>query len=60
MLFIDFIILQHLVGKLSLLGLNTSLCNWILDFHLQSPCYTTSIYLASEGSNGAERYQPFL
>ncbi|KAI5614992.1 gastrula zinc finger protein XlCGF28.1-like [Silurus asotus] len=38
MLFIDFssafntIIPQHLIEKLSLLGLNTSLCNWILDF----------------------------
>ncbi|KAK3514687.1 hypothetical protein QTP70_027770 [Hemibagrus guttatus] len=38
MVFIDFssafntIILQHLIEKLSLLGLNTSLCNWILDF----------------------------
>ncbi|KAI5085415.1 hypothetical protein C0J45_23129 [Silurus meridionalis] len=38
MLFIDFssafntIIPQHLVEKLNLLGLNTSLCNWILDF----------------------------
>ncbi|XP_072911359.1 uncharacterized protein [Hemitrygon akajei] len=38
MLFIDFssalnaIIPQKLIGKLSLLGLNTSLCNWILDF----------------------------
>ncbi|KAI5606905.1 gastrula zinc finger protein XlCGF28.1-like [Silurus asotus] len=38
MLFIDFssafntIIHQHLIEKLSLLGLNTSLCNWILDF----------------------------
>ncbi|KAK3523565.1 hypothetical protein QTP70_002474 [Hemibagrus guttatus] len=37
-LFIDFnsafntIILQHLIEKLSLLGTNTSLCNWILDF----------------------------
>ncbi|KAK3553695.1 hypothetical protein QTP70_006894 [Hemibagrus guttatus] len=37
-LFIDFssafntIIRQHLIEKLSLLGLNTSLCNWILDF----------------------------
>ncbi|KAK3518408.1 hypothetical protein QTP70_000609 [Hemibagrus guttatus] len=37
MLFIDFssalntIIPQHLIEKLSLLGLNTSLCNWILD-----------------------------
>ncbi|XP_063344797.1 interferon-induced very large GTPase 1-like [Pelmatolapia mariae] len=26
------IIPQQLIGKLSLLGLNTSLCNWILDF----------------------------
>ncbi|KAI4887938.1 hypothetical protein NFI96_007034 [Prochilodus magdalenae] len=38
MLFIDFssafntIIPQHLIGKLNLLGLNTSLCNWIQDF----------------------------
>ncbi|KAK3535967.1 hypothetical protein QTP70_022858 [Hemibagrus guttatus] len=38
MLFIDFssafntIIPQHLIEKLRLLGLNTSLCNWILDF----------------------------
>ncbi|KAK3553651.1 hypothetical protein QTP70_006859 [Hemibagrus guttatus] len=38
MLFTDFssafntIIPQHLIEKLSLLGLNTSLCNWILDF----------------------------
>ncbi|KAK3533169.1 hypothetical protein QTP70_012416 [Hemibagrus guttatus] len=37
-LFIDFssafntIIPQHLIEKLSLLGLNTSLCNWILNF----------------------------
>ncbi len=38
MLFIDFssafntIIPQQLINKLSLLGLNNSLCNWILDF----------------------------
>ncbi|KAK3554576.1 hypothetical protein QTP70_025531 [Hemibagrus guttatus] len=38
MLFIDFnsafntIIPQHLIENLSLLGTNTSLCNWILDF----------------------------
>ncbi|KAK1806963.1 hypothetical protein P4O66_005446, partial [Electrophorus voltai] len=37
MVFIDFsssfntIVPQHLIGKLSLLGLNTFLCNWILD-----------------------------
>ena len=38
MLFIDFIsafntiIPQQLIGKLDLLGLRTSLCNWLLDF----------------------------
>ncbi|KAI5098695.1 hypothetical protein C0J45_10834 [Silurus meridionalis] len=38
MMFIDFssafktIVPQYLIEKLSLLGLNTSLCNWILDF----------------------------
>ncbi len=38
MLFIDFssafntIIPQQLINKLNLLGLNNSLCNWILDF----------------------------
>ena len=43
MLFIDFssafntIIPQHLTRKLSLLGLNTSLCNWILDFLMGRP-----------------------
>ncbi|KAK3505593.1 hypothetical protein QTP70_005237 [Hemibagrus guttatus] len=43
MLFIDFssafntIIPQHLTKKLSLLGLNTSLCNWILDFLTGGP-----------------------
>ncbi|XP_017548883.2 uncharacterized protein LOC108425016 [Pygocentrus nattereri] len=43
MLFMDFslacntIILQHLIGKLSLLGLNTSLCNWVLDFLTKKP-----------------------
>ncbi|XP_059808685.1 uncharacterized protein LOC132382480 [Hypanus sabinus] len=42
-LFIDFssafntIIPQKLIGKLSLLGLNTSLCNWILDFLTRRP-----------------------
>ena len=42
-LFIDFssafntIILQHLIGKLSLLGLNTALCNWILGFLTKRP-----------------------
>ncbi|KAK3548403.1 hypothetical protein QTP70_012646 [Hemibagrus guttatus] len=43
MLFIDFssafntIIPQHLTEKLSLLGINTSLCNWILDFLTGKP-----------------------
>ncbi|KAK3535116.1 hypothetical protein QTP70_004678 [Hemibagrus guttatus] len=43
MLFIDFssafntIIPQQLAEKLSLLGINTSLCNWILDFHTGRP-----------------------
>ncbi|KAI5607947.1 hypothetical protein C0J50_9724, partial [Silurus asotus] len=43
MLFIDFssafntIIPQHLIEKLSLLGLNTPLCNWILDFLTERP-----------------------
>ncbi|KAL7855621.1 hypothetical protein AOLI_G00192250 [Acnodon oligacanthus] len=43
MLFIDFssafntIIPQQLIGKLSLLGLNTSLCNWVLDFLSERP-----------------------
>ncbi|KAK3530964.1 hypothetical protein QTP70_007265 [Hemibagrus guttatus] len=31
------IIPRHLFGKLSLLGLNTSLCNWILDFLTRRP-----------------------
>lgn len=26
------VIPQHLIGKLRLLGLNNSLCNWMLDF----------------------------
>ncbi|KAF3694328.1 hypothetical protein EXN66_Car010004 [Channa argus] len=31
------IIPQQLIEKLSLLGLNTSLCNWILDFLMERP-----------------------
>ncbi|KAI5621838.1 gastrula zinc finger protein XlCGF28.1-like [Silurus asotus] len=31
------IIPQHLIEKLNLLGLNTSLCNWILDFLTERP-----------------------
>ncbi len=43
MLFIDFssafnsIIPQQLINKLNLLGLNNSLCNWILDFLTRRP-----------------------
>ncbi|KAK1788023.1 hypothetical protein P4O66_016497 [Electrophorus voltai] len=54
MLFIDFssafntIVPQHLIGKLSLLGLNTSLCNWILDFLTGRP---QSVQIGSSTSN---------
>ncbi|KAK1796865.1 hypothetical protein P4O66_000953 [Electrophorus voltai] len=54
MLFIDFssafntIVLQHLIGKLSLLGLNTSLCYWILDFLTGRP---QSVRIGSSTSN---------
>ncbi|KAK1795791.1 hypothetical protein P4O66_008944, partial [Electrophorus voltai] len=54
MLFIDFssafntIVPQHLIGKLSLLGLNTSLCNWILDFLTGRP---QSVQIRSSTSN---------
>ncbi|XP_053093073.1 uncharacterized protein LOC128318920 [Pangasianodon hypophthalmus] len=64
MLFIDFssafntIIPQHLIGKLNLLGLNTSLCNWILDFltgRPQSVRIGNSISNTSTLSTGAPR-----
>ncbi|KAK1786882.1 hypothetical protein P4O66_017263, partial [Electrophorus voltai] len=54
MLFIDFssafntIVSQHLIGKLSLLGLNTSLCNWILDFLTGRPQF---VRIGSSTSN---------
>ncbi|KAK1783969.1 hypothetical protein P4O66_004634, partial [Electrophorus voltai] len=54
MLFIDFssafntIVPHHLIGKLSLLGLNTSLCNWILDFLTGRP---QSVRIGSSTSN---------
>ncbi|XP_072110653.1 uncharacterized protein [Mobula birostris] len=54
MLFMDFssafitIIPQHLIGKLKLLGLNTSLCNWILDFLTGRP---QSVRIGSSISN---------
>ncbi|KAK1785609.1 hypothetical protein P4O66_018974 [Electrophorus voltai] len=54
MLFIDFssafntIVPQHLIGKLSLLGLNTSLCNWILYFLTGRP---QSVRIGSSTSN---------
>ncbi|KAK1784517.1 hypothetical protein P4O66_023112 [Electrophorus voltai] len=54
MLFIDFssafntIVPQHLIGKLSLLDLNTSLCNWILDILTGRP---QSVLIGSSTSN---------
>ncbi|KAK1801367.1 hypothetical protein P4O66_023040, partial [Electrophorus voltai] len=54
MLFIDFssafntIVPQHLIGRLSLLGLNTSLCNWILDVLTGRP---QSVWIGSSTSN---------
>ncbi|KAK1804908.1 hypothetical protein P4O66_019284, partial [Electrophorus voltai] len=42
------IVSQHLIGKLSLLGLNTSLCNWILDFLAGRP---QSVQIGSSTSN---------
>ncbi len=48
MLFIDFssafntIITQQFINKLNLLGLNNSLCNWILDFLTGSPQFAVS------------------
>ncbi len=48
MLLIDFssafntIIPQQLINKLSLLGLNTSLCNWILDFLTGRPKFVSA------------------
>ncbi|KAK1804705.1 hypothetical protein P4O66_003561 [Electrophorus voltai] len=39
---------EHLIGKLSLLGLNTSLCNWILDFLAGRP---QSVQIGSSTSN---------
>ncbi|KAL0153248.1 hypothetical protein M9458_051423 [Cirrhinus mrigala] len=62
MLFIDFssafntIIPQQLIHKLNLLGLNTSLCNWILDFLTGRPqsvrvgCNTSSTTTLSTGA----------
>ncbi|KAK3508046.1 hypothetical protein QTP70_011307 [Hemibagrus guttatus] len=54
MLFIDFssafntIIPQHLTEKLSLLGIITSLCNWILDFLIGRP---QSVRIGNSTSN---------
>ncbi|KAL0150016.1 hypothetical protein M9458_054675, partial [Cirrhinus mrigala] len=54
MLFIDFssfntIIPQQLIHKLNLLGLNTTLCNWILDFLTGRPHTTTLSTGAPQG-----------
>ncbi|KAK3559907.1 hypothetical protein QTP86_026416 [Hemibagrus guttatus] len=59
MLFINFssafntIIPQHLTEKLSLLGINTYLCNWILDFLTGRPVRKHSYHspLDIDGSN---------
>ncbi|KAL0147810.1 hypothetical protein M9458_056887 [Cirrhinus mrigala] len=64
MLFIDFssafntIIAQQLIHKLNLLGLNTSLCNWILDFltgrpQRISPGPPTSCRLATRANSAS-------
>ncbi|KAL0161226.1 hypothetical protein M9458_044951 [Cirrhinus mrigala] len=62
MLFIDFssafntIIPQQLIHKLNLLGLNTSLCNWILDFltgRPQSVCVGRNTSSTTTLSTGA-------
>ncbi|KAK3506846.1 hypothetical protein QTP70_029253, partial [Hemibagrus guttatus] len=69
MLFINFgsafntIIPQHLIEKLSLLGLNTSLCTWILDFltgrphsnHIKFADDTTVVGLISKNDESAYR-----
>ncbi|KAI5087807.1 gastrula zinc finger protein XlCGF28.1-like [Silurus meridionalis] len=69
MLFIDFssafnkIVPQHLIEKLSILGLNTSLCNWILDFltgrphsnHIKFADDTTVVGLISKNDESAYR-----
>ncbi len=62
MLFIDFnsafntIIPQQIINKLNLLGLNNSLCNWILDFLTRRPqsvrvgCNTSSTSTLKTGA----------
>ncbi|KAK1796491.1 hypothetical protein P4O66_009531, partial [Electrophorus voltai] len=61
MLFIEFsstfntIVAQHLTGKLSLQGLNTSLCNWILDFLTGRP---QSVRIGSSTSNTSTTGDP--
>ncbi|KAK3508016.1 hypothetical protein QTP70_010145 [Hemibagrus guttatus] len=64
MLFIDFssafntIIPQHLIEKLSLLGLNTSVCNWVLDFLTGRPQFaddTTVVRLIIKNDESAYR-----
>ncbi len=72
MLFIDFssafntIIPQQLIRKLNLLGLNTSLCNWILDFLTARPqsvrvsCKTSSTATLSTGAPQGCVFSPLL
>ncbi len=72
MLFIDFssafntIFPQQLIRKLNLLGLNTSLCNWILDFLTARPqsvrvsCKTSSTTTLSTGVPQGCVFSPLL
>ncbi|MCJ8743769.1 hypothetical protein PDJAM_G00098070 [Pangasius djambal] len=66
MLFIDFssafntIIPQLLIGKLNLLGLNTSLCNWIPDFLTGRPHSISNTTTLSTGPPQGCVLSPFL
>lgn len=72
MLLVDFslafstIIPQHLVNKLGPLGLNTQLCNWILDFLTERPqfvqvgCNISSTISVSTGSLQGCALSPIL
>ncbi|KAL0174356.1 hypothetical protein M9458_030324, partial [Cirrhinus mrigala] len=72
MLFIDIssafttIIPQQLINKLNLLGLNISLCNWILDFLTGRPqsvnfsCNTSSTTTLSAGAPQGFVLRPLL
>ncbi|KAK3532133.1 hypothetical protein QTP86_008575 [Hemibagrus guttatus] len=54
------IIPQHLIEKLGLLGLNTSLCNWILDFltgRPQSQCTAPTIIKFTDDTTVVSAYR---